>query len=412
MPKIIAALAQHTPIMHFQHDEAGAALRGTELKSGLDAFLNRCTETGNMIGKKWARPEWHIGGKSALNYRVTVRAKESGEENLPSNQTPFFANMGAGNEHAFGAMLAKEVTAVWMVPDKDLAEIIAQWLPLFFLVNNFGTRKSKGFGSFTVSKITVNGQDRNIKSSEKLLAEFPRLADSGFENAVYEMPGTGGGNWAAVMRRINSTYRIMKSGNNFGTYQRSYLMKGYAYHRAGKTYSNDKRFMKQNLRAIGNLCRGYDDEKGGHIPDIRNVRYTNSENQRAYRYVRAMLGLADQFEFRQGGQRRTVAVADQSNEIRRFESPLLFKPIYEGGTWKCYIFLRKIPECMYNRVFVFSCGNESRPLATPSKEEFSLVEFMDFCCSNHSGIRDGNGKPMFKSLNLKRMKLPETEAGI
>ena len=41
--KIYTLIAQ-TPIIHFQHDQAGATLRATEVKPKLDKYLLKCAE--------------------------------------------------------------------------------------------------------------------------------------------------------------------------------------------------------------------------------------------------------------------------------------------------------------------------------------------------------------------------------
>jgi hypothetical protein len=39
MYKLKFTLKQHTPLIHFQHDQAGATLRATEVKPKLDQFI-------------------------------------------------------------------------------------------------------------------------------------------------------------------------------------------------------------------------------------------------------------------------------------------------------------------------------------------------------------------------------------
>ena len=39
MYKLEFTLKQHTPIIHFQHDQEGATLRATEVKPKLDRFI-------------------------------------------------------------------------------------------------------------------------------------------------------------------------------------------------------------------------------------------------------------------------------------------------------------------------------------------------------------------------------------
>ncbi|MEZ4966906.1 MAG: hypothetical protein R2791_16805 [Saprospiraceae bacterium] len=47
--KLEFTLKQHTPLIHFQHDQAGATLRATEVKARLDAFV---TETWKLVSPK------------------------------------------------------------------------------------------------------------------------------------------------------------------------------------------------------------------------------------------------------------------------------------------------------------------------------------------------------------------------
>ncbi|HEC99336.1 MAG TPA: hypothetical protein ENN18_03005 [Proteobacteria bacterium] len=39
--ELIIKLKQHTPIIHFQHDQKGATLRATELKPKLDRYIDK-----------------------------------------------------------------------------------------------------------------------------------------------------------------------------------------------------------------------------------------------------------------------------------------------------------------------------------------------------------------------------------
>lgn len=84
MSKLEIALKQHTPIIHFQHNEEGATLRATELKPKLDKFI--ITQIGEGCykrGKERLREDmlyvgWLIGKPQndndphALNYKVKV----------------------------------------------------------------------------------------------------------------------------------------------------------------------------------------------------------------------------------------------------------------------------------------------------------------------------------------------------
>ena len=74
--KLTFKLKQHTPLIHFQHDQHGATLRATELKPKLDRFLleklgNGNYEQGIEIAKKKG---WLVakGEHPALDYKVRI----------------------------------------------------------------------------------------------------------------------------------------------------------------------------------------------------------------------------------------------------------------------------------------------------------------------------------------------------
>ena len=47
MNQLTAILKQHTPMIHFQHNESGATLRASEVKPLLDKFI--LTKLGNVL---------------------------------------------------------------------------------------------------------------------------------------------------------------------------------------------------------------------------------------------------------------------------------------------------------------------------------------------------------------------------
>ena len=54
MFKLQCKLKQQTPMLHFQPDETGACLRGTEVKPKLDKFIRKCFQIqDNSIPDQW-----------------------------------------------------------------------------------------------------------------------------------------------------------------------------------------------------------------------------------------------------------------------------------------------------------------------------------------------------------------------
>ena len=93
--KLEFKLKQHTPLIHFQHDQHGATLRATELKPKLDRFIMK-----KIGGKDKIPDEWLIDkDKNALDYKVSIHAEDveltsiSKKDKLPM----YFGDIGNDN---------------------------------------------------------------------------------------------------------------------------------------------------------------------------------------------------------------------------------------------------------------------------------------------------------------------------
>lgn len=414
MPQVVVTLQQQTPMIHFQSDEEGATIRASELKPRLDRFLLRwafgvvdhAAADGTYHGAQYEDlPEdirkCFIPGTTALNYRLTVRAN-SMKVIAPSDlrKTPFFAIADEGGAPKRAVMANGDVTVTFRFSDDEagsLRRILRKWAAPFFAVTNFGFRKSKGFGAFTVKAIDGRADANNafeaawrkVKTRDQ---ELVSTAPPVYYAKALKIAVANAGDEVGVMKAIQNLYMRMKSGVNFGGYTPSALMKGYAYHRTGMKYSNEKRKMKLVFRQVvtaGNKQRYHNENK--EIMDPVS-EYPSGE----YRYVRAMLGLADHFDFGQSTLHEfTVNVAHTGETIKRFESPLLFKPVQMPGTqnWAVYVLLRTIHQDMFDAAFEFSlhqnaAGSErSFTIRTPSAEEFDLYGFVNYFIDAANGYR-------------------------
>ena len=74
MKTLQVTLKQHTPLIHFQHDQYGATLRASEVKPKLDRFILMKLGNGDYDqGCDLARTnKWLIGEKNALNYKMKI----------------------------------------------------------------------------------------------------------------------------------------------------------------------------------------------------------------------------------------------------------------------------------------------------------------------------------------------------
>ena len=195
MYKIEFTLKQHTPIIHFQHDQEGATLRATEVKPKLDRFIIeklQLTKMGQIDGKEvevpkpeyksWFNSEDHL----SLDYKLKIEPNVTEQiviESRHTNSPMYFANMGNKPEekekYKHFKFTEDEISCsifsfnAKRVQNKSLLEVIEENIYSFFFLNNFGTRQSKGYGSFEVesingSKLQSNQKKRIFKYQIKL----------------------------------------------------------------------------------------------------------------------------------------------------------------------------------------------------------------------------------------------------
>ncbi len=157
-------LAQNTPIIHFQHDHAGATLRATEVKSKLDKFIIKdlarvspdiFLEYRNLINKY----NFPLEDMVAAPYKISIKGQGNPDKYIikptfgNNDDTPFSQRLEAsffGDSVVFQGVFFPQGVSVEVfsfVP--RMAEFIEKVLPYLFAVNNFGCRQSKGFGCYS-----------------------------------------------------------------------------------------------------------------------------------------------------------------------------------------------------------------------------------------------------------------------
>lgn len=131
-------LLAQSPLLHFQHDQPGAALRATEVKPKLDHYISdRAKREGQDISS-WQRQDH----PNALQYKLFFTDAE--QEKTLSAQT---AGLYYGHT-ARPVCQNVQLHIVCFIP--SLMDYIRRVIGDFFLVYNFGTNQNKGFGSFCV----------------------------------------------------------------------------------------------------------------------------------------------------------------------------------------------------------------------------------------------------------------------
>lgn len=249
MKKLKIQLKQHTPLIHFQHDQEGATLRASEVKPKLDRFI--LTRLGNgkyQAGIVQAKTNGWLIGKGehpALDYKVRIKAgtfqkvsipikpvKKGGvlqtdeigrqlytTNNYPENNASLImSNIGGRiKEDVLNFSIANTVLMTILIEDEKLKELVKENLEPFFGRNCFGNRTSKGFGSFEVASIDGEPGSGNIDTDSYILSFTMNLGKEMDKGKAYK----------DVFKIINKYWKALKdiSGVGGGKSEKDVLLK-------------------------------------------------------------------------------------------------------------------------------------------------------------------------------------------
>jgi hypothetical protein len=370
-------LRQHTPLLHFQHDQPDATLRATEVKPKLDRFI---------IDQIGLHKNWLVGTgeHNALDYKI----KFSPKNYIKSAELPFtpkknektgivkqvtipemypmvLANMGGKDttKELKNFRLYETIDVEIFSFHEDLLEKIKTNIALFFALHNFGNRQTKGFGGYYLDQ-----SDPLFVAPEHLLKnQFDGLVFWNFkENTPHK----------DIFSNIDILYKILKSGFNFPdhpkdekgkmildkkqeftTYQPSFLKNYFLEH---YKIGSEKRAIKESLF-----------KPDLHIQPDKTLVANN--------YVRAILGTSDAFEYRDN---RWGKVVVKGEEVDRFQSSITFK------VFSNMVFI--IPNdwsAIKGKMFTFKeGGKETKPIPAPTVD-FDLARFIISFSAWFNGIK-------------------------
>jgi len=335
-------LKQHTPMIHFQSDQSGATLRATELKPKFDRFLLEQVE--DIPFKK------NANGHKSLDYKVKIINKQNSistpkayvnnkkERDKTAYQAPYFAD-------AHKSILARDnIEIEFFSFNSQIRDAISKYIDSFLIYENFGTRQNKGFGSFLRADI----KDNEIK---KILSDH--------QNPVFLLDKYS--DYKDAFKKIDTFYKKLKMGIN-KPYQKSLLFK---YICSTYNIGWEKKFIKNNFPEVIH---------GDHQPIV-------CQNDQEFRYIRAVLGLAEHNEFRPSGRKKQVRIKSKNN-IERFKSPITFKVFNK----KIYLLFDNSYEKILNKEFDFSLNGTTKSIKTPNK--FDLYKFLKFVETNENLISE------------------------
>jgi hypothetical protein len=426
MHKLEIKLKQHTPLIHFQPDQVGATLRASEVKPKLDKYIinkafhdnfDECKEflvgydpdpkkQENSIKK--LKSKWDKGYR-ALNYKICIKREDcsSKKEFLIAsyikdetvkefeksginilNCTPYFAQEKQNGElskaHEF------ERKRIWdnyekkgLLESRDIIinivwfNTFTSWIneiQPFFISTNFGTRQSKGFGSFEVIEMLFDNNAIAKKSVEEMLKQNFKFV---FKKVLFEPT------LAQIFSTINDDYKLIKSGRT-RPYLKSKLML------FGGDVGWDKKFIKEQIDDV------YENEKKeGYLlkckPQNKKDNYRSCDE---YKFFRALLGLAEHYEFLlenppAGKPSNKLIVKISHPDIKRYQSPLLFKVIGNN----IYLVGNDVDSRLFSKhfdLFVTIKGDKAwlndkiEGIDTP--DSFSLINFIRFAMRDNTNL--------------------------
>jgi hypothetical protein len=371
--KLEFTLKQHTPIIHFQTNQKGATLRATELKPKLDRFL---IEKLDLVDdKKKPKKEyenWFIGkGKQhlALDYKIQIQEDTSDPKNIDNIYLKLYF---AGREQK---KEKEEITKkIFKFNNNDICvqiisfhiemnRYIEQLFAPFIFQTNFGTRQSKGFGSF------------NVKDINPLL----------IPSKLYSFSATSKEN---AFKKIDYFYRMLRSGINELKKEKDALKTDKPKHTFyGKSllwlyvkddYTWDKKAIKNTFLSSHQKYL----EQKKHYTDASDIFLKKGKN--GERLVRDLLGLSSQEQWLAYDKMNLIKedfYKDKEDNpiIKRFKSPIHFKPYQIAkNKWTVYFWALDIPSKYLQNSFNIKTDKTKTTLKLDIHNEFDIHHFLKF----------------------------------
>ncbi|MBL7790871.1 MAG: hypothetical protein JNK77_01010 [Saprospiraceae bacterium] len=370
-------LKQHTPLIHFQHDQAGATLRATEVKAKLDKYLIIHAFNSNEDLYK----QYKIGGADsahpALDYKIKIIPTGNVRKNnlieKGSHKTPmFFGNMGDDyHDNPKGLKQYAGADLIFYSHHEQLRKKIKNHISGFLAQTNFGMRQSKGYGSFT-------------------------FGDYDFSNNFYHFY-VEGGDIKKLFENIDLFYKSLRGGIN--AYRQNRVTKEqehYFYmkpmifqYASSKNIQWEKKTIKESINSFKGKLKIQQNNHSRHIPPSEQKDWPLwSIGDK--KIVRDMLGLSTEqswLKYGSDGKAKVTKVntddngteISDSDAIGRFASPILFKPVYIENENRFIVHFRamNIPDEYRSAHFVIKAdGVQTAPL--PMWRDFNLAAFLEF----------------------------------
>lgn len=398
METLEVTLQQHTPLIHFQHYQDGATLRASEVKPQLDRYiltiLGGNYEEGVRIAGTY---QWLKGEHPALNYRMKIQPLRESQLQYEDINTPvmegnrykikrdgkislkpypsYFANMNANYtipEEYRKFSITDRLEMVLFFPTetcaagKSLCTYIKGNLNGFFLQTNFGTRASKGFGSFYID------EEDELYVEPEVLPNYTSYKFS-FSCNDYSYRRLGRSDYEKLFKVIEVFYKSLRSGINEKDRNDNTLFyfKSLAYQYCTNVLSKkwDKRTIKETFYGVSSTSS---------LPscDIKDVLgFSTIEEWKTIKNCAV----------RNDTLKKSVSSPLKST---RMQSPLLFKPLSnpQNKGYDIYLVFKEkqveLERFLSNRNVCVQSKNVHRSTQIELPETFSLKAFFEYIMSN------------------------------
>ena len=316
-PSFDIQLKQHTPMIHFQFDQPGAALRASDLKPRLDKFLG--------IDSKKTRYRLEV---------IPINEPKTVNNNEEFRNEPYFGNRG-NPKKKFKIEYLNGVRLIINTPfQQEIGERIKASLNEFFALESFGTRNNKGYGCFYPESATQADFETALKS----LHLAGKIGDIYYWDCDDKI----------LFHSIALFNRWIKSGINIKpAYYKSIL---FCYADTEKGLIWDKRFVKEKFLTPPSL---------GSFGTKAEVWSNPPVKGKEYRFIRAMLGLSTDNAWSSKNYKNYARKLSMNEshlvvscapglsepskqlEVERIPNPFMYKVFRGGSSNRVYVFALK-----------------------------------------------------------------------
>jgi len=405
-------LKQHTPIIHFETGHDLATLRPSELKPKLDALLR---------SKLPEIPEtWQVGNEKriqrkvpefALDYKINLiinNADYNKDKSGPisysfkNNKTQryqpqkfpcYFAEMGANNKNDKFFTFYNSIDLIITCKHEKLLEEINKLIPIFFISTNFGSRQSKGFGSYypANTELFPIPEIRYYFDIDVNGATKPNLA---FNNTT---PSLEYFKLFSLFKAVNLFYNSIRSGINQPFGKNTFYLKSLLFNYTKDFYAAkwDKRMIKEKM----------------FFPAFNQhqVKFTRADplfyNSHSGYLMRDLLGLATTSKWGRDYYDATISKKHTEDIIKRFKSPITIKPIeISRDKYRIYIILdQKHQDKILNKEFILENSRNLINLTLSTPTHFDLKAYLQFAIDQNIALNAELGNKSMKHPDLNQL---------